>query len=853
MPLAQGIKLGPYEIVAPLGAGGMGEVYRARDTRLGRTVALKTLPEAFADDPGRRHRFEKEARILAALNHPNILAVFDVGTDGGTFFLVSELLDGQTLRARIAEGPLPLRKAVEYALQIARGLTAAHRSGIFHRDLKPENIFITTDDRLKILDFGLAKQVDLARVKSDGAVTFDALKTTTGVLMGTPCYMAPEQVRAQEVDHRADIFNFGTIFYEMVSGKRAFKGDSSLEIMNAILKQEPPDLSEKRLGVSSSLQRIIRRCMEKKSEQRFQCASDLAFAIEALSDVPSSTDQVKAPVRSYKSRLMAALIAAVVVGAGLFRLGIRVGNNPVPLFRPLFFGPGYISSARFTPDGGSVVFSAAFYGRPREIFSTRLDGHSWRSMDLPPADILGIARNGKMAVSLGAHNFLQWMTLGTLGEAPLSGGPPREILDDVCDADITPDGKEYAIVRCGENVQNLEFPIGHVLFRTNGWISQPRISPRGDDVAFLEHPLAGDDRGYISLVDTSGNKKRLTGEWLSEFGVAWSKSSKEIWFSSSSEAGPQELRAVTRSGHQRIITSTVNDVALHDISNDGSVLLANVRVSTEIDIGHKGSSSDRLLELPDEHVNIVGLSYNGKVVALGASGAGSGRDYSTLVMTEDMAEAVRLGDGDPSGISPDGKWILSVMPSQPSRLVLYPTGTGEARPIDISPVHVLNAVSNWTSDGSTILFTGADGDEPPRAYLLNTKSGVTRPITPPGTSDAIISPDGQHVIARNSSNKFAVYSVSGGEPGSVEGLAIDEFPIQWDIFNRKLYVWNRKLPAKIFLLDITTGARVLWLEITPEEVSGLLYGEVIITPDGRSYGYRYRRVLTDLFLAEGLR
>jgi WD40 repeat protein len=249
----------------------------------------------------------------------------------------------------------------------------------------------------------------------------------------------------------------------------------------------------------------------------------------------------------------------------------------------------------------------------------------------------------------------------------------------------------------------------------------------------------------------------------------------------------------------------------------------------------------------------VGLSYNGKVIALGASGEGSGPDYSTLVMTEGTAEAVRLGDGDPGGISPDGKWILSVMPSQPSRLVLYPTGTGQARSIDVSPLHVLNDVCSWTSDGSKILFTGADQDGPPRAYLLDAQSGVTRPITPPGTSDAIISPDGQSVIARDSLNKFVVYPVSGGEPGSVGGLAADEVPIQWDISNRKLYVWNRKLPAKIFLLDIRTAARVLWLEITPTQVSGLLYGEVIITPDGKSYGYRYRRVLTDLFLAKGLR
>src|SRR5215469_11389577 len=493
MGLAAGTRFGPYAIIGALGAGGMGEVYRAYDTRLHRHVALKVLPELFAEDPLRKVRFEKEARILGALNHPNILAVFDVGSDGGTFFVVSELLDGQTLRQRICDGPLSLRKAVEYALQITRGLASAHSEGIFHRDLKPENIFITKDDRVKILDFGLAKQASRAGMNSQPTDALEGSTATTGLVMGTPGYMAPEQVRAQEVDHRADIFSFGAVFYEMVSGQRAFNGDTSAEALNAILTQEPPDLIGDCVGVTAALQRIIRHCMEKKPELRFQCASDLAFAIETVLDDQSSPHPGKSPPSPLKARLFIIVIAVLLFAAGLFRFGIGWGRKPPPSFRQLIFGRGYISSARFTPDGQSVVFGAAFYGHPREIFSTRLDGRSWRSMDLPPGDILGIAQNGTMAVSLGRHNFLQWMAVGTLGESPLGGGPPRPILEDVCDADISRDGREFAIVRCDKNMQDLEFPIGHVLFRTNGWIGQPRISPSGDAIAFLEHPSAGDD------------------------------------------------------------------------------------------------------------------------------------------------------------------------------------------------------------------------------------------------------------------------------------------------------------------------------------------------------------------------
>jgi len=852
MSLTSGTKLGPYEIVSALGAGGMGEVYRARDTRLGRVVALKTLPDAFVDDRDRRNRFEKEARILGALNHPNILAVFDVGSEHGTAFFVSELLTGQTLRALIGNRALPVPLVLAYACQIARGLTAAHDSGIFHRDLKPENIFITTDDRVKILDFGLAKQITPGDVDANSTTASDAL-TATGALMGTPGYMAPEQVRGQKVDHRADIFSFGAICYEMVSGQRAFKGETSVETMNAVLKQDPPSLDGSQPDLGAGLRSIISRCIEKKPERRFQCASDLAFAIESLSQSTRLTSAVEPPQPQPKRRVLGLTVLGVVA-AGLFWLGIWLGKSPVPTFRQLIFGRGYISSARFTPDGQSLVFGAAFYGRPREIFWTRLDGRSYRSMDLPPADILGIANDGKMAISIGRHNFLQWMAVGKLGEAPLSGGAPREILDDVCDADITPDGKDYAVVRCGGNVQQLEFPIGHALFHTNGWISQPRISPSGKEVAFLEHPILGDDRGYVSLVDTSGNSKRLTGDWLSEFGVAWSPSGNEVWFSSATEGRPQELRAVTRSGRQRTLLSSVSDVLLHDVAKNGNTLLTTVRVSTEIRVGHKGGRQDRLLELPDEHVILAGLSSDGKTIALGASGTGSGENYSTLMMTEGATEAIRIGDGDPISVSPDGKWILSLIPSQTSRLILYPTGTGEARPIDVSPIHVLNTFSSWTSDSSQFLLTGAEENGAPRAYLVDSKSGFARPITPPGTSGAIISPDGQFVVAKNSiSNQYTLYSSRGLESRSVRGLADDEVPIQWDISNQKLYVWNTKLPAKVFLVDIATGRREPSLEIEPAEVSGLLYGEIIITADGKSYGYRYRRVLADLFLAEGLR
>src|SRR5215471_7678066 len=283
-----GAKLGPYEILAPIGAGGMGEVYRAKDPRLGREVAIKVLPPSFAQDADRLKRFEQEARAAGILNHPNITAVHDIGSHDGAPYIVTELLEGETLRARLSTGAVPARKAIDYAIQIAKGLAAAHEKGIVHRDLKPENLFLTRDGRVKILDFGLAKlkpetveagQTDLQTVSG----------TQPGVVLGTMGYMSPEQVRGKPADARSDIFSLGTILYEMIAGRKAFRGDSAADTITAILSKEPPELSHTNKDVHPGLDRIVRHCLEKNPEERFESARDVAFDLEALSTVSSPT------------------------------------------------------------------------------------------------------------------------------------------------------------------------------------------------------------------------------------------------------------------------------------------------------------------------------------------------------------------------------------------------------------------------------------------------------------------------------------------------------------------------------------------------------------------------------------
>jgi Tol biopolymer transport system component len=851
MSIASGTKLGPYEVVAPLGAGGMGEVYRARDTRLDRSVAIKILPSAFSSDTDRLQRFQQEARVLGSLNHPNLLAIFDVGSQNGFHFLVSELLEGESLRQRLNEGPLSVRKAVDYGVQLANGLAAAHEKGIVHRDLKPDNIFITKDGRAKILDFGLAKQSADAAGNLD---TMTGVGTEPGVVLGTVGYMSPEQVRGKTADARSDIFSFGAILYEMLVGQRAFGGESSVETMNAILKHDPPEISTTGKEISPGMERLMRRCLEKAPEERFQSARDLAFALDALSGT-SSTRAVPLATAGPMRRLRAislAVSAGLLAIAAAFFFGMRSGTPKYPTFHQLIFGRGFIETARFTPDGHNVVYGAAWNNQPFQIFSTGLEGLESRNVGLPSANVLGIASNGQMALALEWHHTLSWMTTGTLASVSLSGGAPREVLEKVCDGDISPDGKQFAVVRCVGSEQALEFPIGKMLYSTSGYISHVRISPQGDAIAFCDHPILGDDRGFVAMVDAGGKLSRLTEEWSSLRGLAWSPSGREVWFTASQNEEAQSLMAVGRSGGRRTILSSPAYLWLQDISADGKVLLGNSQEGGSIAIHRLTGASDKVLDVASESTFVSGISDDSSMIAVDYSGAGSGPDYAVYLAKADGSPLVRLGDGGAMGISPDGKWIAAFLASSHSTVRLLPTGAGETRTFNISPVRALDYQGSWTHDDSKVAFSGSEPSKQARAYVLDTNTGKTVAVTPEGTTDALISPDGQFVIARDASQEFHLYPAGGGEPQALRGLKDGEFPIQWDTSGTKLYVWDRTFPAHVVLVDLKSGARQPWTSLAPPDSAGVLYGNIVMTPDGKTTVYRYRRAVTTLFLAEGL-
>jgi Tol biopolymer transport system component/tRNA A-37 threonylcarbamoyl transferase component Bud32 len=863
LSLTPGTRLGPYEILAPLGAGGMGEVYRARDAKLQREVAIKVLPEKLAADASALKRFEREARAVAALSHPNILGIHDLGVDGGATYAVMELLVGETLRQRLAEGSLPQRKALEYGLQIAHGLAAAHEKGIVHRDLKPENIFITNDGRVKILDFGLAS---VSVSPSDQTHSPTAVAATEpGTVMGTVGYMSPEQVRGKPADPRSDIFSFGSVLYEMLSGKRAFSGDSAAETMAAIAQKDPAELSDSGGTFPLAMERILRHCLEKRPEERFDTAHDLAFAIETAMGASSAPPISAAAEKRRRPALrlaLAAVAAAAALGVGIL-LGLRLRAQSNPQFRRITYHRGYVESARFSPDGQTVIFGSTRRDEPLRVYSTRLDSVESRALDLPAgATVLGISRTGEMALLLHCTHRGSWIRTGTLARVALGGGAPREILEHIADADISPDGKDLAVVREVGRRQRLEFPLGKVVFETDGWVSHPRISPDGTRVAFLEHPAYGNDDGFVATASPGGRVTRLTEEWQGAQGLAWSQDGKEIWFTGGNESATNgsryQLWAVIPGGKPRLVYGPPMDVWLHDISSTGAILLSGENSRGEIGGLLKGDAKERDLSTWSDE-SISGIAEDGSAYAgIEQSAPGAGLEPFLYYRRADEATPVRLGTGTALGLSPDGRWVLSRTASEGenARLTLLPTGPGDPRPVTTGKVRaraVLQESARWSQDGRLLLFSGSESGQPPRAWLIDLAGGgLPRAVTPDGCTLAVLSPDGRSVATVDPDGKMIVCSVSGGPPNPARGALPGEIPLEWEASSKSLFLWDRSWPARIVRLELETGKRTVWKELAADPV-GLLYGNVILTRDGQHYIYRLRRVLSELNVAEGLK
>jgi serine/threonine protein kinase/Tol biopolymer transport system component len=838
----------------------MGEVYRARDTRLDRTVALKILPAAFSAEPDRLHRFQHEAKILSTLNHPNVLAIYDVGEQNGIRFLVSEFLEGQSLREALAAGTLPRRKLIEYALDVAKGLAAAHEKGIVHRDLKPDNVFITRDDRVKVLDFGLAKQAPDPTSEESATMT-GGVPTTPGTVMGTVGYMSPEQVRGQPLDHRSDIFSFGAVLYEMASGARAFRGDSSVETMNAILKEEIPELSGYGVQVSPGLDRIIRRCLEKKPERRFQSASDLAFALDALS-VTSGVSQAvsSAPLATRKPRLawvLAALVALVVLAAGIWFF-----NRPAPppgRYSQVSFRPAYIRTARFAP-GRTVVYAASFNGEPMTLLSTRTDTFETQPLNLA-ADLLSISKSSDLALSLGRVFDPMWTPTGRLAKAPLGGGATRELLDDVIDADWNKDGSELAVARRVGNRFRLEYPAGKALYETTGYISDVRFSHAGDQIAFLDHGISGDDRGTVSVVDLQGHRRVLTKDYESEQGLAWSADGKEIWFTASDAAELNSLRAVDLGGQTRIVAAAPARLHLQDIAEDGQVLITSEAVNYRVGVGD--SKSGRLQDLSAfEYTVLSSISNDGSMILVNSFDIAGDTNYRLYVQGTNGSPPVLVGHGAGGDFSPDGKWVTAVDPGHPENLSVIPTGVGEARTVH-SPEGTHYIGVSLLPDNKHVLITTAGSEQTPQSAVQDIETGSVRPFGPKDryTAGFVMtlfpgpSPDGKSCIQTDGQSHYWLQLLEGGSGRELSGIAPGEKIINWHLDSDNVFLVHPDgINVQIYNLNLTTGKRQLWTVFSPQDKTALAgHSIVYITPDGAHFAYQAQRVYSTVFIAKGLR
>ncbi|MCI0442333.1 WD40 repeat domain-containing serine/threonine protein kinase [bacterium] len=800
-------------------------------------------------------RFEQEARSASSLNHPNIITIHEIGSVDSTTYIAMEWVDGKTLRDALKEGPLPARKVIQIAVQIADGLTKAHEAGIVHRDLKPENIMITKDGFAKILDFGLAKLF----MPSGSEVS--ALPTSAGTdvwtILGTVGYMSPEQASGKAVDFRSDQFSLGAILYEMLIGKKAFEEKTTIETLAAIINKDAEPISSATVQAPAPLRWIIERCLEKNSEDRYASSRDLAHDLQSIrdhySEVASSTETavpVHLQKRSLKKIWSIANIALLLIlgGSTLFLLmnPKKVEKSNVNYHR-LTYQRGSIHSARFAADGQTIIYSASFAGAQRELYLTRTEGVESRALGIPNADILSISPSGEMLVLiLNKKN--------TLAQVPITGGLPRELDQNISGADWAPDGHSMAIARTTTDIStNLEYPSGKILYQGIWRIDTVRFSPNGDYIAFIEGAVAGSN-GAVRILNTSG-KQIAAFEGLFPDKLSWSKNGDEVLFSTVSDhiGGGYELYALSVAGKQHLVSRFPSSFVLDDISKKGQFLAEFADYRGILMAGTSGN--ERELSWLDNS-DIADFSSDGKMLLIHERGEGSESPLGTMyIRNVDGSAGVRLAAGSPFCFSADNLFILGF--SGTTKVLIVPVGVGKAQSFDYPQFKDL-VTAGFLPDGKKFVFLGVDKEGHTETFLQDISGGKPKSLgikdLYPMGSYELLSPDGRLLFGRDAAGTIKIYGLDGTAPIPISGMEQNEIPVQWNRTSDAIFVFNNQaLPAKIYRIGIPEGRRTLFKEIMPPDRAGVRsIRSISISPDEKSYAYTYTRRYATLYLIDGI-
>jgi eukaryotic-like serine/threonine-protein kinase len=834
-----------YRIERELGSGGMATVYLARDLRHDRDVAIKVLRPELAAVIG-AERFLSEIKTTANLQHPHILPLFDSGEADGFLFYVMPFVEGESLRDRLTrEKQLPIADAVRIATEVAGALDYAHRHKVIHRDIKPENILLH-DGRALVADFGIA----LAASKAGGG-----RMTETGMSLGTPLYMSPEQAMGErEITARSDVYALGCVTYEMLAGDPPFTGSTAQAIVAKVMTEKPARPSRVRDTIPEDVEEAILIALAKLPADRFATAAEFATALagggatvrRAVNSGPRDGLAAKP-----WSRALIGVAALLLLGVGFIAGRWVLGRHSASriVFAPKTFHRQGIFNARFAPDGRTIVLSATTDSNGPGLFILRPDYPEQTSLGLTDTHLLSVSSKGELAILVHAEFIRHRLFQGTLARVPLDGGAPRQVLDSVREADWSPDGTELAVIHDVHGEDRLEYPIGKVLYEAAGYLSDPKVSPDGKRVAFVEHPFRWDDRGSIKVVDRLGKTSITTRNFPSIEGLAWETRSDQVLFSASGATG-MIVFGVSESGQVREVMSGPGDLTMQDVSRSGQVLVTRDDASYRLMLRGRNSEIERDVSWLNTPFGPV-LAHDGSLLAFSDGGFDAGDNYAVMLQRTDGRQVARLGDGAALAFSPDGKWLLAGVFSAPPKLVLYPTGTGAERSIDVGAFESI-ATADWFPNGKSILVCGNKSGEAGRCYEHALDGGALRAVTPEGTGSGIVSPDGKGIVAFGQALGHRRYAISGGAGQEIPHLTFNDQVVRWSTDGRALFVSNVSART-LDRLDLTTGVRKPFLDLGPETAIGpMRVGSATLSDDNKVYAYVTSPMSSQLFTVDGL-